>query len=116
MRRARASDVRAVRALTEPLVQRGVLVAKHAVASYESVPEFRVAELDGDVVGCGALHVMWEDLAEVRTLAVDLRARGLGVGSAIAGGPAGRRPRERRLAGVLPDLRGATSSPGTASR
>lgn len=83
VRRARATDVRAVRALTAPLAERGVLVAKHAVASYESVPEMRVAELDGDVVGCGALHVMWEDLAEVRTLAVASSARGLGVGSAI---------------------------------
>ena len=83
VRRARASDVRAVRRLTEPLAARGVLVSKHPVASYESVPEMRVAELDGEVVGCGALHVMWEDLAEVRTLAVDDGARGLGVGSAI---------------------------------
>ena len=48
-----------------------MLVAKDAVALYEGVQEFRVAELDGEVVGCGALHVMWEDLAEVRTLAVD---------------------------------------------
>lgn len=83
VRRARATDVRAVRALTAPLAENGVLVAKHAVASYESVPETRVAELDGQVVGCGALHVMWEDLAEVRTLAVDPTVRGTGAGHLI---------------------------------
>src|SRR5207248_3068790 len=40
------------------------------ITLYESVPEFLVAELDGQVVGCGALHVLWADLGEVRTLEV----------------------------------------------
>ena len=42
-----------------------------------------VAEQDGVVVGCGALHVMWEDLAEIRTLAVRPEAKGHGVGSLL---------------------------------
>ena len=87
VRRARATDVRAVRALTAPLAEARVLVTKEAVAYYEAVPELRVAEVDGpdgpQLAGCGALHVMWEDLAEVRTLAVDSRHRGRGVGSAV---------------------------------
>ena len=88
VRRARTSDVRSVRALTAPLVAARVLVAREAVAYYESIAELRVAERvtpDGalEVVGCGALHVMWEDLAEVRTLAVDAGARGSGVGGAV---------------------------------
>ncbi len=61
----------------------GRIVAKDAVTYYETVHEFRVAEVDGLVVGCGALHVMWEDLAEVRTLAVDPAHHGVGAGSAI---------------------------------
>jgi amino-acid N-acetyltransferase len=44
------------------------------------VQEFLVAELDGAIVGCGALHVLWADLAEVRTLAVDPACRTRGVG------------------------------------
>jgi amino-acid N-acetyltransferase len=60
-----------------------VLIAKEAVTYYESLQQFRVAELDGEVVGCGALHVMWEDLAEIRTLAVRPEAKGAGVGSAL---------------------------------
>jgi amino-acid N-acetyltransferase len=44
------------------------------------VQEFRVAVVGGRVGGCGALHVMWEDLAEVRTLAVEPELRGTGVG------------------------------------
>ena len=91
VRRARTSDVRAIRALVAPLADARVLVAKEAVAYYESLPDFRVAEDAGGrdgagspgLLGCGALHVMWEDLAEVRTLAVDAAARGRGVGGVL---------------------------------
>ncbi len=60
-----------------------VLLAKEIVTLYESVQEFLVAEIDGEVVGCGALHVLWEDLGEIRTVAVDPRVLGQGVGHAI---------------------------------
>jgi amino-acid N-acetyltransferase len=52
---------------------------------YEAVQEFRVAESTetGELVGCGALHVMWEDLGEVRTLAAASEWRKRGVGHAI---------------------------------
>ncbi len=81
VRRARTSDVRRIRSLVAPLAQERILVAKEAVAYYEGLQEFRIAEApDGAVIGCGALHVMWEDLAEVRTLAADHRWRGRGVG------------------------------------
>ncbi len=75
--------MRAIRGLVQPLTATRTLIAKDAVAYYESVHEFRVAELDGAVVGCGALHVMWEDLAEIRTLAVDEAHQGHGVGAAL---------------------------------
>lgn len=83
VRRARTSDVRAIRALVKPLSERRVLLDKEAVTYYEAVQEFRVAEIDGVVVGCGALHVMWEDLAEVRTLAVSEEHLRLGIGGVI---------------------------------
>jgi amino-acid N-acetyltransferase len=47
------------------------------------VQEFVVAEVDGEVVGCGALHVLWEDIAEVRTVAVVEQMHGKGVGHLI---------------------------------
>lgn len=83
VRPARTADVRAIRALVAPLAERRVLLHKEAVAYYESVGDFVVAEIDGRIVGCGALHVLWEDLGEVRTLAVHESALGHGVGSAI---------------------------------
>ncbi|HET7399412.1 MAG TPA: amino-acid N-acetyltransferase [Intrasporangium sp.] len=83
IRRARTSDVRGIRALVAPLAERRVLVSKEAVSYYEAVQEFLVAEVDGRIVGCGALHVMWEDLAEIRTLAVAPDQLGTGLGGRI---------------------------------
>ena len=82
-RRARTGDVPAIRRLVDAYSGPGPrLLEKSLVTLYEDIQEFWVAEHHAlGVVGCGALHVMWEDLAEVRTVAVDRRVRGAGVGS-----------------------------------
>ena len=83
IRPARTADVRAIRRLVDTYAPDRRLLSKATVTLYEAVPEFVVGELDGEVVGCGAVHVMWEDLAEVRTVAVDPSLRGKGVGSVM---------------------------------
>lgn len=83
IRAARTTDVRGIRALVTPLAERRLLLNKEAVAYYETIADFIVAERDGEIVGCGALHVMWEDLAEVRTLAVADSQRRTGLGSRL---------------------------------
>lgn len=83
VRRARTPDVPTIRHIVEPLSDARVLVAKEAVAYYESLQEFRVAEVDGQIAGFGALHVMWDDLAEVRTLAVAKEFKSKGIGSIV---------------------------------
>jgi amino-acid N-acetyltransferase len=76
--------VPAIQSLVDPLVQQRILLGKDRVVFYEAVQEFRVVEDDaGELIGCGALHVMWEDLGEVRTLAAAGEWRGKGVGHAI---------------------------------
>jgi amino-acid N-acetyltransferase len=81
VRGARTGDVPAIKALVDMYAGSGRrLLAKDLVTLYEDVQEFVVAELDGEVVGCGALHVLWADLAEVRTLAVDPEHRGSRIG------------------------------------
>ena len=84
VRRARTTDVPRIQALVAPLVQERILLGKESVVFYEAVQEFRVVEdADGALIGCGALHVMWEDLGEVRTLAVTADRLGHGVGHAL---------------------------------
>jgi amino-acid N-acetyltransferase len=75
--------VHAVRALVDTYTGDRRLLSKATVVLYEDVQEFHVVEDDGRVIACGALHVMWEDLAEVRTLAVAPSHHGRGVGSAL---------------------------------
>jgi amino-acid N-acetyltransferase len=82
VRRARTADVTTIKSLVDGYAGR-VLLAKEIVTLYESVQEFLVGEVDGEVVGCGALHVLWEDLGEIRTVAVHPEAVGRGVGHAI---------------------------------
>src|SRR5262245_6437031 len=84
VRRARTSDVRPMKALIDEYAGR-VLLVKQLVTLFEDVQEFWVAELDGRLVGCGALHVLWEDIAELRTIAVLPGMTGLGIGHAIVG-------------------------------
>ena len=57
-----------------------VLLAKPLVTLYEDVQEFWVVEQDDEVLACGALHVLWEDLAEIRSVAVSPLALGRGIG------------------------------------
>lgn len=84
LRPARTSDVAAIKRLVAPLAEERILMAKETVAYYESLQEFRIAESnEGEVIGCGALHVMWEDLAEIRTLAAADSWRGRGVGHVL---------------------------------
>jgi amino-acid N-acetyltransferase len=82
VRRARTSDVPRIKALVDAYAGK-ILLEKNLVTLYESVQEFWVAELGGEVVGCGALHVLWADLGEVRTVAAHPELRGRGVGRAV---------------------------------
>ncbi|BCJ44442.1 N-acetylglutamate synthase [Actinoplanes ianthinogenes] len=84
IRRARTGDVKAIRALVDTYTTDRRLLSKATVTLYESVQEFWVAaDEDGTVTGCGALHVMWEDLAEIRTVAVHPDKRGHKIGHKI---------------------------------
>ena len=83
---ATTRHVRGIRELVKPYVSSRAIVAKPAVSYFEALQEFLVVldPADDDrVLGCGALHVMWDDVAEVRTLAVHPSLKGHGAGSAI---------------------------------
>ena len=83
LRRARVADVPVIHDLIERYAGDRILLAKERVQLYEDVQDFWVAELGGAVVGCGAVHPLWEDIAEIRTVAVDPESRNRGVGAAI---------------------------------
>jgi amino-acid N-acetyltransferase len=82
IRRARTSDVPEIKRLVDTYAGK-ILLEKDLVTLYESVQEFWIAEAGDRVLGCGALHVLWADLGEVRTVAVDPSVKGRGIGHAI---------------------------------
>jgi amino-acid N-acetyltransferase len=83
VRPAHPRDVPAIREMVDHYASRGILLTKATVTLYEDIQEFFVAVDADQIIGCGALHVMWEDLAEVRTVAVRENITRIGVGSAI---------------------------------
>ena len=83
IRAARTSDIKGIRKLIDSYALQRRLLSKETVTLYESVQEFMVAIEGDEVVGCAGLHVLWEDLAEVRTVAVDERFRRQRIGQRL---------------------------------
>ncbi|MEY4105162.1 MAG: hypothetical protein RLZZ478_525 [Actinomycetota bacterium] len=83
IRPARTRDIKAIRKIIDTYSLQRRLLSKETVMLYEDVQEFFVAENNGEIIGCGALHVLWEDLGEVRTVAVDEAFRGQKIGQQI---------------------------------
>ena len=80
--RARAGDVRRIKELVD-FYAGAILLEKTLANLFEDVTEFWVGESDGRVLACGALHVLWEDLGEIRTVATDPGSRTRGLGRAV---------------------------------
>ena len=83
IRPAKTTDIKAIRTIIDTYSLQRRLLSKETVMLYEDVQEFFVAEKDNKVIGCGALHVLWEDLGEVRTVAVIEEFRGQKIGHQI---------------------------------
>ena len=83
IRTARTRDIKGIRKLIDFYALQRRVLSKETVTLYESVQEFIVAVESDEVVGCAGLHVLWEDLAEIRTVAVAERLRRHGVGQLL---------------------------------
>ena len=79
-RKAKITDVEAIHALINYYAGRGLMLARPRSLLYESLREFTVAVDQAQVVAAGSLHIIWEDLAEVRALAVSPGYTGRGIG------------------------------------
>ena len=81
IRPARVGDVPAIQELIRTFADRKLMIRRSPGELYESIREFFVAvDAQGRVAGCAALHVFWEDLAELKCLAVSEGSQGLGIG------------------------------------
>lgn len=82
-RKARISDVSTIQRLINSYAEKGLMLPRSLVSLYEGLRDFTVADLDGELIGAGALHIVWEDLAEVRGLAVVPGHELKGIGSGL---------------------------------
>jgi len=79
-RKAKITDVEPIHALITYYADQGLMLARPRAMLYESLREFTIAEDQGLVIGAGALNIIWEDLAEIRALAVAPAYTGRGIG------------------------------------
>lgn len=83
IRRATLSDVEAMHRLVNHFADEGWMLPKSRNTLYQNIRDFVVAEMDGQFAGCGALHIVWGDLGEIRSLAVEERFQKDGLGRLI---------------------------------
>ncbi len=83
VRSAKVSDVQAIYALINSYAERDKMLFRSMADVYESLQSFTVVEHNGNVLGCCALQVVWSDLAEIKSLAVDQTNIGSGVGKML---------------------------------
>jgi amino-acid N-acetyltransferase len=85
IRRATLRDVKSIHRLIAEQAQSGHILARAMSELYSQVKDFIVSEEEdsGEIVGCGALQIVWEDLAEIRSLAVQTEYQGHRIGTAL---------------------------------
>ena len=83
VRNAKISDAKAINALISSYAEMDRMLFRSLADIYENLQTFIVAELDDKVVGCCALEVIWADLAEIKSLAIDEAYTGKGIGSRL---------------------------------
>jgi amino-acid N-acetyltransferase len=80
IRSAKISDAKAIHALISSYAERDRMLFCPMADIYEKLQTFSVAVLDGCVVGCCTLEVIWSNLAEIKSLAVDETKKEKGIG------------------------------------
>jgi len=83
LRSAKTSDVEPIYSLINSYAERDKMLFRSMADIYENLQSFTVAELDGNIVGCCALEIIWSDLAEIKSLAVDEANKDKGLGKAL---------------------------------
>ena len=80
LRKAQITDIKEIWKLLTFFAGRGDMLSRSLSELYESVRDFYIIEEEGKLIGAAALHIVWEDLAEVRSVAVaeDIERKGVG--------------------------------------
>jgi amino-acid N-acetyltransferase len=80
IRKARVKDLKTIQSLINAFAKKDLMLPRSLNELYENIRDFWVAEHDGKVIGCAALHICWDDLAEIKSVAVVTHKQGKGIG------------------------------------
>jgi len=83
IRKAKLKDAGEIYNLINQYAKEGILLPRSLNSIYENIRDFWVCEENGRLVGCAALHIVWEDLAEIKSLAVSEEHKGKGIGTML---------------------------------
>jgi len=83
IRKAKIKDIKEIQDLINSFAKQNVMLSRSLNELYENIRDFWVAEVNGKVVGCAAMHISWEDLAEIKSVAVAKKFHGKGVGKEL---------------------------------
>ncbi len=85
IRKTNILDSKAIQSLVNESAKKQEVLPRSLNDIYENVRDFFVFSEDDKIAGCCALHITWEDLAEIRSLVVKLESRGHGIGGELIG-------------------------------
>lgn len=83
LRKAQIKDVKPIQKLLTHFASRGDMLSRSLSELYEAIRDFYVIEEDGLILGTAALHIVWDDLAEVRSVAVSEESGRKGIGTQV---------------------------------
>lgn len=83
IRKAFVSDIKTIHKLVNEFARKGEMLPRSLNELYENLRDFYIAEEDNEIKGICALHILWEDLAEIRSLAVKKEHQKKGIGSIL---------------------------------
>jgi len=80
IRKAKIKDIKPIQELINSFARKNIMLSRSLNELYENLRDFWVAEDSGKVVGCSALHISWDNLAEIKSVAVAKKYQGKGIG------------------------------------
>ncbi|MDD4982228.1 MAG: N-acetyltransferase [Candidatus Omnitrophica bacterium] len=80
IRKAKIKDVKQMQEMINAFARQDIMLARSLSELYENIRDYWVKEEKGKVAGCAALHISWDNLAEIKSVAVLKRRQGKGVG------------------------------------
>lgn len=83
IRKAKIEDIKQIQSLINNFAQGGLMLPRSVNELYENIRDFWVYELNKKISGCAALHISWDDLAEIKSVAVNKAMQGRGIGKEL---------------------------------